>query len=128
MRYDDRKSPQEQLILREFRLKVEKLRWAVRMRFDAYMKIEDYGHEMAAALTAWFVSWPEKGTVTVSWPATWWDHLKRTLNGRYPRLFRKLKWEETSRTFEAMAVLPTIDLPPDHKSEMFAVFHEVHKW
>lgn len=123
MRYDDRKSPQEELILREFKLNVEKIRWAVRMSFDAHIKIEDYGHELATILTTRFVAWPEKGTLTVSWPTTWWDHLKRTLNWRFPRLFRKLKWEETSRTYGAMAVLPAIDLPPDLKEGMFAFFH-----
>ena len=110
------------LRLRQLNLQIERCHWAVKMHLDLSTRREDYGRQAITQLSATFVRWPQRGKKTTYSFPTWWDHLKRDLKRRFPRLFGWLKFNETATMHEAMLVFPAIDLPSEMKEGMFAVW------
>lgn len=107
---------------RRFEFEVDRIRWAYNMEVSISREESDYGWQVIHALTARFARWPEDGELKVSYPATWWDHLKQHLRLRFPRLLGWLKVTEVEEVHQAITVLPAVELPDDLKDGAFSVF------
>lgn len=51
----------------------------------------------------------KSGTIELSCPATWWDHLKARLKERWPRLFRRLRVNWRHEALETGAVVAGLE-------------------
>jgi hypothetical protein len=97
------------------------VRWPVRMELDR--ELFDYGNEVAYALTSWVARLSEQATLRVSYPATWWQHLKLATYQRWPWVTRWIsaRWPPrmTVETHEASHYLPGVELPPNKREGEF---------
>lgn len=118
------------------RLIVERIRGAVthmrHLPMEHSRESFDYGAMVADQLTVWLARLPERGTLTVEWPATWWDHFKLDVLApwilrRVPTflgwLARRLKWKMTRRRYEAALYFPAVHLPSDLRQGEFYVWN-----
>jgi hypothetical protein len=121
--YND-KDPMDKMYLNiiEQKLVVDKIRWAVSMIRDVSRAEWDFGHMQAMALCNTFVRWPEQGTLTLTQPTTWWDHVKAHFKYKYYKWLSWVKYDTTTNTHKAVWVLPAVKLPETLLEGAFPVF------
>lgn len=127
----------DRLAYEETRLVVERLRAVVRSEGRRCAEPFDYGNRVAHELEVQLLRLPEQHTVSATWPATWWQHLKADLgawlmtksHSRYApiwcrkwadRLAESVRWEQVAWTASKLFLDP---LPPGlNEHDSFCVF------
>lgn len=125
----------EELSVVEHKLIVQRIRIAVSrankplslVRMEHKRERYDFENMTADQLSLWVVQWSQRGHLEVSWPATWWQHFKRSLYCRLPHwLSRELRsrWPVVMHTerHEAAHFLPAVPLPPNMREGEFKVW------
>lgn len=73
----------------------------------------------------------EQESIEVSFPASWWQHLKKSLKDRFPRVFKKLKYKTLTRKYRAECFVHSPELAAalnsNYEMHAFPIIKQVKK-
>lgn len=91
------------------RFEVEKINRAIRIKTELLR--DEWGvDDLVFRLITSIVALPERGTLVIYRPSTWWDYVKEGLRMRWD-LFRRLRVNKTAENYEAHRYFPLIEIP-----------------